>query len=211
MALSSIEQPVPRKTRQPSRKRVTLDAFLNSPDETFSEWVDGEVITLSVTDRHQDMAEFLAALLRFVAEAHDLGVVRTAPFAMKLVTRPSGREPDVVFVANENRKRITTQFLEGPADIVIEIISPESRTRDRRDKFFEYAQGGVKEYWLLDYERKRAEFFQLGEDGTYYAMPVSEEGVFRSELLPGFWLQIEWLWQEPLPKLMTVLKAWNMA
>ncbi|MFQ5793902.1 MAG: Uma2 family endonuclease [Candidatus Bipolaricaulia bacterium] len=48
----------------------------------------------------------------------------------------------------------------------IEIISPESRLRDRGEKFAEYEMGGVQEYWLLDPEEKRVDFYML-RDGRY--------------------------------------------
>jgi Uma2 family endonuclease len=100
--------------------------------------------------------------------------------------------------------------MEGPADLVVEIISPESRARDRGEKFYEYEQGGVREYWMLDRQRKQAEFYALGADGIYRLIPSGDDGVFRSVVLPGFWLRVEWLWQDPLPPLMTVLKAWGL-
>lgn len=212
MAISPLEQTVaPIAKRSLRKRRITLDEFLNRPNEEFSEWVDGKVIQMSVTPPHQLLSDFLSALIQFLAEEHDLGVVLTAPCALKLSSRPSGREPDIMFIAKENAHRILATYVDGPADIVVEIANEDSRTRDRRDKFFEYAQGGVREYWLLDYERERPEFFRLGDDGTYYAVPIGEDDIFRSEVLPGFWLRIEWLWRKPLPRLMDVLKEWGLA
>ena len=115
-----------------------------------------------------------------------------------------------MFIASEHRTRVTRNCLDGPADVAVEVISPESRTRDRRDKLYEYAQGGVREYWLIDYERRRAEFNRLNDDGTYDLVYIGAEGIFRSEVLTGFWLNVTWLWQEPLPKLKTVLQTWGL-
>ncbi len=210
MAVPAISAPVVKKTGRAPKKRMTLDEFLNSPSEEFSEWVDGEVIQLSATPLHQDLVEFLAALMRILAEMHDLGQVLTAPCAMKIAVRPSGREPDVMFVAKANVPRVTEKFVDGPADVVVEVVSDDSITRDRRDKFFEYALGGVQEYWMADYQRRRAEFYRLNEYGTYDSMPLEEGGIFRSAVLPGFWIKVEWLWQKPLPKLMEVLRAWQL-
>lgn len=198
------------KRRGTRRKRVTLDAFLNSGKEEFSEWVDGEVIQMSVTDQHQELVQFFSALMQVLAEQKDLGTVRTAPYAMKISSRPSGREPDILFVRRENQSLITEQYLNGPADVVVEIVSEESVTRDRRDKFFEYALAGVSEYWLADYRKQRAEFYRLNEYGTYDRIEFEEDGVFRSEALSGFWIKVEWLWQDPHPKLLTVLKEWGL-
>ena len=93
---------------------------------------------------------------------------------------------------------------------MVEIISPDSRARDRGEKFYEYETGRVREFWLLDRPRKQAEFYRLGEEGIYELVPIGEDGIFRSILLNGLWLKVEWLWQEQLPPLMSVLKAWGL-
>ncbi len=61
-----------------------------------------------------------------------------------------GRAPDLIFVASGYLDRIKHAHLNGPADTALEIISPESRARDRGEKFYEYEQGGVRQYWLID-------------------------------------------------------------
>jgi Uma2 family endonuclease len=191
--------------------RMTFEEFLDWSGDTYAEWVDGEVILMSpVSSKHQLLAAFLAALLQFFVEANDLGLVLTAPFLMKLELRPSGREPDVIFIARERLGDLKNVYLDGPADLAIEVISPDSRTRDRRDKFQEYQQAGVREYWLLDPIRKHAEFYRLNEQGSYAAVLIGEDDIFRSEVLKGFWLKIAWFWQEPLPSLMSVLKEWGL-
>jgi len=132
-----------------------------------------------------------------------LGWVRSAPFQMKL---EHGREPDVLFVATEHLGRLRETFLDGPADLAIEIISPESVSRDRGEKYYEYEAGGVREYWLIDPLRQVAEFYRLDEGGRYGVVLAGREGVYRSEVVAGFWLRVEWLWQEPLPKTLDVLR-----
>src|SRR2546422_6750104 len=80
--------------------KMTYEEFLEWCDEsTLAEWVDGGVILMSpVSKKHQLLATFLAALLQHFVEAKNLGLVLTAPFQMKLALRPSGREPDVIFI-----------------------------------------------------------------------------------------------------------------
>jgi Uma2 family endonuclease len=191
---------------------MTYEEFLAWADEdTWAEWVNGEVIVLTPASyRHQDLATFLAALIRFFVEAHQSGRVLTAPFQMKLGPDLPGREPDMLFVTREHLGRLKSTYLDGPADLVVEIISPDSRARDRGAKFYEYEQGGVREYWLLDPLRRQAEFYQLGADGIYRAAPVGADGRYDSAVLDGLWLKVEWLWQEPLPLLMSVLKEWGL-
>jgi len=191
--------------------RMTYEEFLEWADEdTWAEWVDGEVILLSpVSKRHQSLAGFLVALLSHFTEAKGLGQVLFAPFQMKLSTRPSGREPDLLFIAKEHLDRLKNTYLDGPADLVIEIVSPESQARDRGEKFYEYEKAGVPEYWMLDQLRQQAEFYELGEDGRYQRIEIGDEGIFRSTVIEGLWLKVDWLWQDPLPTLMSVLKEWG--
>jgi Uma2 family endonuclease len=191
---------------------MTYEAFLAWADEdTWAEWVNGEVIVLTpASNKHQDLAGFLTALVRHFAEARQVGVVRFAPFQMKTAPNLPGREPDILFIAREHLERLRDAYLDGPADLVVEIISRDSRARDRGDKFYEYEQGGVQEYWLLDYLRRQAEFYQLGADGIYRQAPLSADGSYHSAVLQGLWLKVEWLWQEPLPPLMSVLREWQL-
>ena len=80
--------------------------------------------------------------------------------------------------------------------------------RDRGDKFVEYEAAGIPEYWLTDPNQKLAGFYQLIDAGHYHPAPIDEQGRFHSTVLAGFWLKVEGLWQEPLPKVMSV--AWTL-
>jgi len=185
---------------------MSYEEFLDWADEdTLAEWVNGEVIMTSpASNTHQNLADFLTAVLRIFIESRELGWVRSAPFQMKLET--SGREPDLLFVASERLDRVHRTYLDGPADLVVEIVSPESAGRDRGEKYYEYEAAGIPEYWLLDPQTARAEFYQLGPEGQYRLVAPDTEGVYRSAVLPGFWLRVEWLWQQPLPRVLDVLR-----
>ena len=200
----------PAKTALPGK--MTYEEFLTWADEdTWAEWVNGEVIILSPASlRHQQLATFLATSMNFFVDGHQLGSVLSAPFQMKIGPDLPGREPDIIFVAREHFNRLRDVYLDGPADLVVEIIRRDSRARDRGEKFYEYEQGGVREYWLLDYLRRQAEFYWRGPDGIFRLAPVGEDGMYHSAVLEGLWLEVEWLWQEPLPALMTVLRAWQL-
>lgn len=200
-----------RKSRVMPRSPMTYEQFLDWADEdTLAEWVDGEVELMSpASATHQDLAGFLAAIMRVYAEDHNAGRVLTAPFQMKLDAARRGREPDLLFVAQENLGRLQRNYLDGPADIAVEIVSPESVLRDRGAKSAEYEAGGVGEYWILDQAELRADFFVLGDDGRYERSRPDEGGVFKSVALPGFRLNLAWLWQAPLPTLRHALSEWE--
>src|SRR5262249_14234744 len=154
-----------------------------------------------------DLCDFLTAILRIFAEANRSGMVRSAPFQMKTGTHLPGREPDVLFISQKNLKRLKKSHLDGPADLCIEIISPESQARDRGEKFYEYDRGGVSEYWLIDAERKKAEFYQLARNRIYRQVLPDSDGIYRSEAIKGLWIKVSWLWQKPLPPILSVLKT----
>jgi len=126
-----------------------------------------------------------------------------APFQMRLPT--SGREPDVLFAATEHLDRVRSTRVEGPADLVVEIMSPESRARDRGEKFYEYQAGGVGEYWLIDPDTRRAEFYQLDDAGIYQAVLPGPDGFYHARELAGLRLRVACLWQDPLPELNKVM------
>src|SRR5437016_1200797 len=130
---------------QTSPGALTYEEFLNWPgDNHHVEWVNGRIVCMSpVTELHENLRGFLYALIKHFAEARHLGRVYSEPFQMKTGSDLPGRAPDGFFVAKENLGRVKRLNLEGPADLVVEIISPGSRATDRGDKFYEYEQGGV--------------------------------------------------------------------
>ena len=197
-------------TRPLPKGKISYEQFLEWLDEdTWAEWVDGEVELMSpISSQHQDVGRFLIAILQFYISHYRLGVLRYEPFQMKTGVDLPGRSPDILFVRRENLHRLKDTYLDGPADLVVEIVSPESEERDRVQKFSEYERGGVREYWLVDPQKRQAEFYVLGEAGRYVLMAKGEAGEYRSEVLSGLWLRIEWLWNPP-PEI-EVLKAWGI-
>src|ERR1051326_8073907 len=105
------------------------------------------------------MGRFLLRLFSEFLDERDLGELRYERFQMKTAPDLPGREPDILFVANAHLSRLKETYLEGPGDLVVEIVSPESRERDTEEKFREYEQGGVPEYWIIDLELKQAEYY----------------------------------------------------
>ncbi len=180
--------------------RMTYEEYLALPNEgRLIEWVNGEVIyNMPPLTIHQDIVGYLFRLIANFAEFFGLGRVIVAPFEMKC--RPDGpsREPDVLFVSSANLNRIGDKRLDGPADLIVEVVSDDSVGRDFDEKFIEYQECGVQEYWIVDPRprRQRSLFYQRGADGLFEAARV-ENGVYRSKAIPAFWLKVAWLWEMP--------------
>jgi Uma2 family endonuclease len=187
----------------PQRRKMSYEDYLEfAGDSQIVEWVEEEVICyMPPTIIHQDLSGFLFYLLRSYVQFFKLGSVQYAPFEVKLWPGGPSREPDILFVATENLSKLDEKRFTGGPDLLIEIISPSSASEDRGRKFTQYEQAGVREYWLVDPRprQQQADFYLLGSDGRYQAAPLSPEGRYYSLVLPDFWLNIEWLWQNPLP------------
>jgi Uma2 family endonuclease len=186
---------------------MTYDQFLEwATEDTHAEWVDGKVIMPSPANtRHQLMVHLLSTALSMFVGHFALGSVFGAPYQMKLAR--SGREPDLLFVATDHLDRLTGTYLDGPADLVVKVIAPDSIGRDRGEKFYEYQEAGIPEYWLIDPLTQRAEFYLLDVAGNYQLIPPGADGVYPAHVLAGFWLRVAWLWQDPLPTPNEVLWA----
>lgn len=184
-----------------SPPKMTFEEFLAWADEdTWAEWVNGEVIIMSpATGRHQDISKFFTLLLEAYLSEHPVARLWYAPFLMRLPMKSSGREPDIIVLLNEHLDRFKETYLDGPADLVIEVISKESQTRDRGDKYAEYEESGVTEYWLIDPLRDHADFYRLGENERYNRIDLDTEGRFHSAVLPGLYVDPTWLWKDRLP------------
>jgi len=209
MAQQTIDTPVDAPAVG-QRIPMTYNEWLLWPESQsrWSEWVDGEaIVAMPPKLVHALLSGFLFRLIGAYVDHFDLGQVIDAPFEMRLPA--SAREPDILFVKTENLWRLTPERLVGPADLVVELVSDDSVTRDRRDKMQEYTEASIPEYWLLVSRpgKHRADFYGFGEGGAYEPIPLDAEGRFASRVLPGFWLDPTWLWQDPLPKPDAILRT----
>jgi len=186
---------------------LNFEEFMEWLDEDIrAEWVDGEIVTISPASRpHQEITDFLTKVLGTYVEEKDLGVLLSAPFVMRMGN--VAREPDLLFVSKKHEDRLEDTYVEGAADLVVEVVSPESRGRDRFDKFQEYEEHGVREYWLIDPEEESAEFYR-NRDGQFNRSPTND--IYRSDVLTGLEFQVDWLWEGPLPSLLDVLEELDL-
>lgn len=194
------------------RLKMSYEEYQARPEEEgrLTEWVDGEmIIFMPPFPLHQKIAAFLYKLISLYTEILKLGITIPAPLEMRIRTGGNSREPDVLFIAKEHLDRLTDKRVDGPADLVIEVISDESVHRDRTDKFYEYQEGGVREYWIIDPRpgKQRVDVYWLNSQGQFQPTPPDDAGRYHATVLPGFWFHPNWLWQEPLPDTLTTLAA----
>ncbi len=101
----------------------------------------------------------------------------------------SGVIPDLVFVSHERRSEIASgDRINGAPDLVIEIVSPgaENERRDRIAKMQLYAKYGVKEYWIVDFENRTIEVYQLHRQTLKVQSLLTNLDEITSSVLPGY-------------------------
>jgi Uma2 family endonuclease len=146
------------------------------------------------SDDHEKIFGFLFDVLRNFVILKKLGVVRGSRTTLKF-SEENGVQPDIVFISNARRHLIHSYYVDGAPDVAIEILSASTRKLDRGKKMALYAAHGVLELWQVDPESEAAEFFR-NDNGAWTPMPVNDDGIFHSEAISGFWLNVQWLFDE---------------
>ncbi len=205
----------PQAQIEPSRPRgqivatgVSADEYMERYAADFHEWVRGYVIKMSpVALKHASIDDYFGDLLKAYFALNPIAQVIGAPFVMRVDATNSRREPDLQVILKSNAGELTETYMHGPADIVIEIVSTESVSRDYGEKFEEYEEGGVGEYWIIDPIRTQTYFYRRDENGIYRLILPDADGNYRTPLLPELVLHVPTLWQEPLPDYFAIGEA----
>jgi Uma2 family endonuclease len=154
------------RPRFPRQGDWTYEDWLNFPDDGWKyEIIDGVLhMAPPPSVNHQRSSGGLFARMRLYAEDKNLGEVLEAPCGVRLPNQSVPVEPDIFFVKKERMGIIGSQRIEGVPDLIVEILSPSNASYDRETKFKLYQEAGVPEYWLVDYEAKTIEIFNLFSD-----------------------------------------------
>lgn len=188
MAIETAASPQLTGEKWPPQGRWTYEDYKRLPDDGWRyEVIEGELyMAPAPRPRHQEAAINLATAMSQFARSKSLGKVYTAPIDVLLPGLASPVQPDVLFIAADRLDIVQEEFIQGPPDLVIEVLSPSNWLDDRRTKFRLYARARVREYWIVDPERRTIEVFALrGHSFTLLNRYEAGETV-RSEVLPDF-------------------------
>lgn len=181
------------------RYQYTVDEFCDIiPDGQKADLLDG-VIYMASPDSLEanDLFFFLGTLMRTYASRKKLGKVFGSRAAFRLDEK-SAPEPDLAFVRMARLGTVKGRYFNGHPDVAVEIVSPDSEERDYVAKREKYRVSGVGEYWIMDASINKVTMLRLDSRGRYRDVKAVG-GVFRSEVLTGFWFRPEWFWSDPLP------------
>ncbi len=142
-------------------------------------------MTPAPSEKHQRLSSKLFVSLYLYVEAKGLGRVYYAPLDVALSDRTT-LQPDIVFVSSSRLGIIGPEYLIGPPDLVVEILSPFRAKYDRITKSETYARHGVAEYWILDPIAETVEIFRLTEGRYQQSASISGDQFIQTPLLPGW-------------------------
>ncbi|HKH47162.1 MAG TPA: Uma2 family endonuclease [Thermoanaerobaculia bacterium] len=174
----------------PPQGQWTYEDYLRLPDDGRRYEILRGVLYVAAAPNpiHQIALRNLVRRLSVFLENHPIGEFFLSPTDLILpegLTAPV--QPDLFYVRGEQWKgTITSRYMEGVPDLVVEVLSPSTRRYDRNTKLGVYAQAGVGEYWLADPLARTFEVLVL-RDGAYVSFAQLSHGDhLRSEAIPGF-------------------------
>jgi Uma2 family endonuclease len=184
---------------------VTEDDFYRLAGEDSNlEYLDGGLwVREAASNRHEALFGFLLVLLTGFLDERGGGIVRGSRYPMRLDERWSP-EPDLMVVRDEHLDRVQELRLEGPADLVIDIASAGAPRHDLHKKLPRYREAGIPEIWLVDPSAETVEVNR--RQAARYETTRVHEGRLESPVVPGFWLDVGWLWTDPLPSTLACLR-----
>ena len=149
----------------PSRVILTYADLCGMPDDGRRyELFEGEVyVTPAPRIVHQRISRNLELVLHSYVEQHGLGEVLYAPVDV-ILTDTTVVQPDLLYVSRPRLPIVREHGIVAAPDLVVEILSPSSSSRDRGIKRRLYERQGVAEYWIVDAEARAVDVWRFGSD-----------------------------------------------
>ena len=207
-------------TRQDKRQRVSKteywEKYYNAPDANY-EWNNGYLEEKAVSDVVTiNMYKWFFKLLEYYLTTHPIAetMLLEMAFTLALPNSLEVRRPDLGVVFNSNPVPLlpNDRSYKGTFDLCVEAISESTKKdieRDTVSKKWEYAIGGVKEYYILDGHDRYMEFYRLNAKGVYIPIKPTKGGIIKSKVLPGFQFRREDLFNKPSPEEMIADKVYK--
>ena len=176
---------------QPARRMWTYGDLAALPDDQLRhELIDGEhFVSPSPDTGHQSISLNLVRLLLPYIDEHDSGQLLYAPFDVKL-SLFTVLVPDLVYFTAERFARVVNdKHATAAPDLVVGILSPGTRRRDKGRKRAVYDREGVGEYWIVDPESRSITALRRPRAGggltDVTTLTLEAGGVLESPLFPG--------------------------
>jgi len=191
---------------------MSFEEFVKRYDGFKVEWNAGKVIQKPPKNEiHQVFLGIIHTLFFLYLSKTQVGRVFLHGYQMFIGDDKPAHQPDLLIVLKAHYDRIKPEYLDGAADVIVEILSPATGATDRGLKFEEYETARVAEYWLIEPDAKRMYLYVLNAEG-YYKLQQPDATRYSSQVLKGFILDSAWLWRDELPagqELIDIVQAMN--
>jgi Uma2 family endonuclease len=154
-------------TDQIKEQLVTYEIYAAMPDDGQRyEIVDGsmELMSSGPSTTHQAISGELEFVLKQSCRSEYM--IYDAPLDV-ILSEMNVLQPDIIMIHRSRLHIVTERGIEGSPDLVVEILSPGSRKKDKVIKMRTYAQHGIHEYWIVDSITRTLEQYQLDDSGLY--------------------------------------------
>lgn len=173
-----------------ARVRFNYNDYLLLPEDKRYEILDGDLLVVAApSTEHQSLSLRLEVALFHHVKDKGLGQVLHAPCDVVL-SEENVLQPDILFVSKERSGIIGEMNIQGPPDLVIEILSTGSRNKDVDLKRKLYGRFGVLEYWMVDPEHSTVVVLVSSEAGYVTAGAYGKADQLCSPLFPDLVLPL---------------------
>ena len=148
---------------------ITWQDVQQMPDDgNRYEAIEGDLYTTPAPNtRHQRVSMRLQYALHRILERSGLGEVFVAPYGVEFPATGEGVQPDILFVSRDRGAIVADAGIVGPPDLVVEILSPSTASRDRGIKLRLYERQGVREYWIVDPDENAVDVWRFGDETVH--------------------------------------------
>lgn len=159
-------------------KEWTVEDYLRLEEGLLAQLIDGELImSPAPTPKHQRVVRELFSVIR---DLNPEGELFFSPIDLYLDNK-NVLQPDLIFISNTKKELITERGIEGPPELVIEVVVPSNSFIDRNTKKRKYLEFGVMEYWIVDPGNQTLEIYSDNIDKPW--LYLAGEGRVKSSIL----------------------------
>lgn len=173
-----------KETVLTEEKSYTIADIYAMADGEHAELIDGQIYAMSPPSfTHQKISrELFFHIVSYIKKNGGNCEVLAAPFAVFLNNDEKNYlEPDISVICDTSK--LDEQGCHGAPDWIIEIVSPSSRSRDYMKKMLKYGTAGVREYWIVDPEKRQVTVYGFEKE-------TMEQYAFGEEICVGIFADL---------------------
>ena len=191
---SCVRVPVVREPAvsyaQKKQGEYTLEDYLALPDERRVELIDGVIYDMSAPKGYHQLiaGQIHALILSYIQGKKGTCLPFISPVDVQLdCDDRTIVQPDVIILCD--LKKYTPDRIVGAPDFVLEVLSRSTRSKDMILKLSKYKNAGVREYWMVDPEKKIVLTYRFGDSMEYAIYSFRDRipvGIYDGDLVIDF-------------------------